>query len=66
MWRVDGLDPGASALQPSRCEPRIGAAFGAVAVQHVDLGLAGEPCDLARRSPIAKPNLARHGNAGET
>ena len=50
----------------ARREPRIGAAFGAVAVQHVDLELAGELGDLAGGAPVAEPDLARHGNAGET
>ena len=65
MRRIDRLDPGAFALQPPRRQPRIGAALGAVAVQHVDLELAGEPRDFAGGPPIAETELARHGNAGE-
>ena len=64
MWRVDGLDPGAFALQPWRREPRIGAAFGAVAVQHVDLELAGELGNLAGGAPVAEPDLARTWECG--
>ena len=65
MRCIDCLDPGAFALQPPRRQPCIGAALGAVAVQHVDLELAGEPRDFAGGPPIAETELARHGNAGE-
>ena len=44
-------------------EPRIGAALGAVAVQHVDAELGGELGDLCHGAPVAEAELAGHGNA---
>ncbi len=47
MRRVDRLHLQAFALQLAAGKPRIGAALGAVAVQHIDAELAGEPGHLA-------------------
>ena len=48
-----------------RSEARIGAALGAVAMQHVGLGLARALRDMALRRDVARADVPAHRHAGE-
>ena len=65
VGRVDDLHLHALALQLATGKPRIGAALGAVAVQHVDAELGGELGDFCNRAPVVKAERAGHGNSGQ-
>jgi hypothetical protein len=46
-------------------KPRIGAALGAVAVQHVGLDFAGARGGMALRQDVTLPDMPAHRHAGE-
>jgi hypothetical protein len=47
------------------CQPHIGAAFGAVAVQHVDGHTGGPPRHMRNRRHIPQADLPAHGHAAD-
>jgi hypothetical protein len=65
MRRIDRLHLQALALQLARGEPRIGAALGAVTMQHISPKLCRNTPNLGGCAPIAEADLPAHGNSGE-
>ena len=59
MRRVDANGPAAT-------QPRISAALGAMTVQHVDIGFARAPCDMALCRQIAQAGMPAHGYTGKS
>ena len=46
-------------------KPRVGAALGAMAVDHVGADLGGAPCDMRGRPHVAEPDLPAHRDTRE-
>ena len=65
MRGVDGLHLHALALQFLACQPRIGAAFGAMSVQHIHTEFGGKLRDLSGSAPIAEAET-RHRHARQS
>src|SRR3546814_12985437 len=59
MRRVDGFHLLALALQLAPGKPRIGPAFGAVTVEHVDHELGAEAGDISRDTPVPQADIVR-------
>ena len=61
--RVEGDYPGTFAFQRAAGEPRKGAPFGSVAVQHVDAKVGRDARQPAVGAPVGEAQTAAHGNS---